>query len=116
MAKDFTLKLERGSTYSLVVLYRDSDGNAVNLTGYTAKLQALQNLSDTTPAISLDEADGITITAASGRLDVEISAAITAALDAKRYAFYELQVTSPGSVVTRLLQGVVEVSPTAIVE
>ena len=60
----------------------------------------------------MENGDGITITGASGLLEVHATAAQTAAITNGKYA-YDLEITSPApsSVVTRLVQGTVQVSP-----
>lgn len=54
-------------------------------------------------------AKGITITAATGNIDLHITAAQTALLTKNNYV-YDLKITDPDGVATRLLQGTISVS------
>ncbi len=63
-----------------------------------------------TAAISLTQASGITITGATGTLAIRATAAQTGALDDSAKYDYDLEITSPAGVVTRLIQGVASVS------
>ena len=65
--------------------------------------------SSTTAALSLTTGSGITITGATGNISIVASAAQTRAMEAGKYD-YDLEITSAGGVVTRLIQGVATVS------
>lgn len=82
----------------------------VNISGYTAALQLRSNPSDTTAVLSLTSSAGITITGASGQIDVHATATQTRAIDEGPY-FYDLEITdSQSGVVTRVAQGMAVVS------
>jgi hypothetical protein len=64
-----------------------------------------------TTVLSLTNGNGITITGATGTLAVRATAQQTTAITNGKYA-YDLEITAPTTnVVTRLVQGTVEVSP-----
>jgi hypothetical protein len=80
----------------------------VNLTGYTSQLQ-VRSTPDTAPVLSLSTSSGITITALEGRIDVHATAAQTTSIVSGGY-YYDIEITAPTTVVTRLAQGQVFVS------
>lgn len=110
MADIYNISIDQGATFSLVVTYTDPAGDAVNLTGYTAALQARETVTSSTAALSFTESAGIAITAVTGVLTITATAAQTTALSLSNYV-YDLEITSGAGVVTRLLQGAVAVSP-----
>ena len=110
MASTYNILVDQGSTYTLAVTYKDSTGAAINLTGYTAAMQLRLDYDSATAALSLSSpSNGIVITGASGLVSITMSATQTAALSADTF-LYDLEITSPTSVKTRLIQGVVVVS------
>jgi len=107
---DFTI--EQGATWkhSLLLKSGGESGPALNLTGYTAKMQVRAGLGATAVLLELSTANGrIIITAVAGRLDFLVPAAVTAALSFPA-AVCDILLTSPGGEVTRLFQGVVTLS------
>ena len=81
----------------------------VNITGYTAALQIRSLPQSPTAVLSLTSASGITITGATGTIEVTATAAQTGDIDEGPY-YYDLEITSPTGVVTRVAQGQVVVS------
>jgi hypothetical protein len=110
LASTYNILVDQGSTYTLAVTYKDSTGAAINLTGYTAAMQLRLDYDSATAVLSLSSpSNGIVITGASGLVSITMSATQTAALSADTF-LYDLEITSPTSVKTRLIQGVVVVS------
>jgi hypothetical protein len=82
----------------------------MNLSSYTAKLQVRSLPSDPDAVLTLTtENGGITITALTGFVAVTASATQTGAIDEGTYV-YDIELVN-GSIVTRLAQGQVVVSP-----
>jgi hypothetical protein len=82
----------------------------VNLTGATAALQIRSLPSSPDTVLSLATGgNGITITGATGQVDVHATANQTRAIDPGFY-YYDLEVTDTGGSVTRLAQGQAEIS------
>ena len=102
--------IDQGSDWYATFVYKDSGGTAINLTGYTAALQIRDTYADSTTDLSLTSTSGITITGATGTLAVRATAAQTAVIAAGQYV-YDLEITSSGGIVTRLVQGKISVSP-----
>jgi len=94
----------RGETLQRVFTYKDSDGVAVDLTGYSASMQVRKSLADGV-ALELSTVNSrITLGGAAGTVTILVSAADTATIDVGQY-FYDLELTSGSSVVTRLIEG-----------
>lgn len=105
----YNFTIDQGSNWDLNVVYKDSAGVVINLTGYTAAMQLRQNYNSDTAALTLNTSNGgIVITGAQGKLVLSATAVQTAALDAGFYV-YDLEI-SLGGVVTRLIQGQITVA------
>lgn len=94
----------RGETLQRVFTYKDSDGVAVDLTGYSASMQVRKSLADGV-ALELSTVNSrITLGGAAGTVTLIVPATDTATIDVGQY-FYDLELTSGSSVVTRLIEG-----------
>ncbi len=81
----------------------------VNITGYTAKMQMRSYPDNATAVLTLTtENGGITITGATGNIDLHATATQTGAINQGPYN-YDIEIYS-GASVTRVVQGQVEVS------
>lgn len=108
MAGSYNFTIEQGATFNLLMTWR-IDNVPVNLTGYTARLQARIDVDETDTILSLTTGAGITLGGAAGTITLDQSAAQTAVLPAGEYV-YDLELQSSGGVVTRLLQGELNIS------
>ena len=83
----------------------------VDVTNYTAELQVRSLPSDPTAVLSLSTTNGgIAVTGVSGTFAVHATAAQTRVIDEGTY-YYDIEITSPSGIVTRLAQGQVIVTP-----
>jgi len=106
----YDIYIEQGATYNQPLVWKDSSGTAVNVTCYTARMQIRKTVDATTIIWTLTTENGrITVGGANGLITLLVSAADTAALTTF-CGVYDLEVISPAGVVTRLLEGQVEVS------
>ena len=106
MAGFAELTLEQGASFTTTVTVNGSDGSPTNLTSYTAAAQLRKSYYSTT-------ANNFTVTvsnAANGELTVAMSAANTANLTPGRYV-YDLLITSPTSIKSRVVEGIVTLLP-----
>ena len=103
------LDLYQGATFSYVLTW-EVGGDPVNLTSYTARLQARATPDATSTALSLTTGSGIALGGALGTITLTRSAAQTAALTPGRY-LYDLELESAGGVVTRLVEGELTIHP-----
>lgn len=102
------LTIDQGADWYINFTYQDSNSNPINLTGYTAALQLRSNVSDQIAALSLSTGSGITITASTGLIAVHATAAQTGAVVAGYY-YYDLEITSVSNIVTRLVEGKIQI-------
>lgn len=107
----FDITINQGATFELTVTWKDSTGAAINLTGYSARMQVRETYSSASTIVSLTNGSGITLGGAAGTIAILISATTTAALTAPFSGVYDLELVSAGGVVTRLLQGAATVTP-----
>jgi len=108
-ATTYDILIEQGATYSQVITYKDN-GVAVNLTGYTARMQVRATLESASTLVELTTANSrIALGGAAGTITLTIAAADTAALTSGR-GVYDLELVSGSGIVTRLLQGVATIS------
>jgi hypothetical protein len=108
-ATTYDILIEQGATYSQVITYKDN-GVAVNLQGFTARMQVRSTLESATALIELTTANSrIALGGAAGTITLTIAAADTAALTSGR-GVYDLELVSGSGIVTRLLQGVATIS------
>lgn len=86
------------------------NGTAVNLTGYSARMQVRTTYDALTSVLSLTAGTGITLGGTAGSILLEADAAQTAAIDDGQYV-YDLELVTAGGYVTRLLEGNFVVDP-----
>ena len=110
MASEVNFTLDQGSTFSLSCVYKDSEGNPINLTGHTAISQARETVDASTPLWNLVSPTDITLGGSSGEITLTIPATTTANYPAGKTYFYDLELIT-GSTVIRLIQGQIYISP-----
>jgi hypothetical protein len=110
MAVQYIVEIDQGADWFFNVTYEQPAGTPVNITSYTAALQLRSLPESTTAVLSLATGSGITITGAAGLVAIRATAAQTGAIIAGDY-YYDLEITSPQGIVTRLVQGQALVNP-----
>jgi hypothetical protein len=110
VAVSYNVTIDQGANWDLNVEYDNPNGTPVNLTSYTAALQIRSLPESATAVLSLSTGSGITITGATGLVAISATATQTRAIDEGTY-YYDLEITSPAGVVTRLVQGQAVVTP-----
>jgi hypothetical protein len=108
-AGSYRFTVEQGTTWAVAVTVKDL-GEAVDLTGYTARLQIRETLDSPTPLLALnsDPGGGITIDGPAGRISWSVADDITASWT-WRHGVYDLEIESSGGQTRRLLKGEVVV-------
>lgn len=99
----YHIKMDQGSTFSLVLTYKDSSGTVINLSGYTARMQMRRNYEDDSMIELTTENGRIALGGEAGTVTLTISATDTAALPPVE-GVYDLELVQ-GSVVDKLLAG-----------
>ena len=100
----FNFSLYQGDTFSTAPAWK-INGNYVNVTGYSADMQVRQDVDSASIIVELSTANGrIVAGTTDGKFTLTLTAAQTAALPPGNYV-YDLEVTSPGGIVTKILTG-----------
>lgn len=101
--------IDQGATFSSAVTVRGSDGNPLDLTGYTASAKmalgyaSTRTRTDITTTFSADRTTGV--------ITLSLTATQTAALDAPARYVYDLDITASDSTVTKIIEGLITVKP-----
>lgn len=104
MAQKANLVVDQGSEFSTTIDVLDSDGNAVDLSTYTAAGKIKKHYT------SLTSVSFTTALSAAGILTISLSANTSDNLEAGRYV-YDVELTSNTGDVTRVIEGIVTVTP-----
>ncbi len=105
MAALANLTIDQGATFTSDVTVKDAQGNAFNLTGYTAAAKLAKGFASTRTRTNMTTS--IATDATTGVVTLSLTATETSALDAERYV-YDLEITS-GATVTRVIEGIITV-------
>jgi hypothetical protein len=105
MAIKANLIVDQGTDYSTTINLTDADGDIVSLTGYTANGQIRKTYSSSN-AISF----GIVLESSNGIVQLSLTDAQTANLVSGRYV-YDVIVVSPSNITSRIVEGIVTVTP-----
>jgi hypothetical protein len=106
MAAFSEIVIEQGATFNTTINVEDTAGAAINLYGYTANSMMRKSYYSTSATTITSTVTGT----ANGEVTLSVSATNTAALTPGRYV-YDVIITSPTSVVTRVVEGIVTVLP-----
>jgi len=79
-------------------------GSAVNLTGYTSRMQVRQYADSTATVLSFVNGTGITLGGTAGTITLAAVATATSPVEAGQYV-YDLELVSGAGYVTRLVEG-----------
>lgn len=110
MAVTYNTTIDQGADWYITFIYENPSGTPVNITNYTSALQVRTSPLAKTAVLTLTNTSGITINGAAGTLACHATNVQTSAITNGRYA-YDIEITSPQGVVTRLVQGTIEVTP-----
>jgi hypothetical protein len=105
MATKANIIIDQGTTFSTIINLTDDNGDPIDLTGYSADSEMRKHYTSsnsTSFAVSLGGVDG-TVT-------LSLTPAQTSNLTPGRYV-YDVEVTSGANVVSRIVEGIVTVTP-----
>jgi hypothetical protein len=105
MSGKYNIVAEQGATFNLNFTVQ-IDGVALNLTGYTFAMQVRRSTSATTTLINITSATMTSV----GHVSATVTATTMAAVPAGRWV-YDIELTSSGGQVTRILEGRFIVTP-----
>ena len=106
MAALSNIYIDQGSDFETTISLTDSNGDVLNLTGYTALAQIRKTYGSTTIASTF----GVALTADAGQLTMTLADTITAAMDSGRYV-YDVLLTDGSGDKTRVLEGQAILTP-----
>lgn len=104
MAQKANLVIDQGSNFSTTVDIDDSDGNAIDLSTFTANGQIRKHFTSLT-AVNFS----ITLTS-SGIMTISLNANTSNGMEPGRYV-YDVELTSNTGSVTRVIEGIVTLTP-----
>lgn len=106
MAAFSEIVIEQGATFGSTLNVEDTYGNAINLYAYTANSQMRKSYYSSSATTITASVTGT----ANGEVTLSMTSSNTANLTPGRYV-YDVIITSPTSVVTRVVEGIVTVLP-----
>ena len=113
MSKPLNLFVDCGSDYEKTIPLKQSNGNPIDLTGYTFLSQLRRHYTDTV-------AYNFTVTASGsptlGVIKMAMAASVSETIPAGRYVYDVLAINGTTGAQVRLLEGVVDVTPRVTVE
>jgi hypothetical protein len=105
MAIKANLDIDQGSTFQTTINVTDDNDDIVNLTGYTGIAQMRKHYTSTT-----SYSFTVSISPSIGTVTLAMTANATANVTAGRYV-YDCELTDTNGAVTRLIEGIVTVTP-----
>jgi hypothetical protein len=105
MSGKYNIVAEQGATFNLNFRV-ETDGTAWNLTGYTFAMQVRRSTSATTTLLNLTSATMTSV----GHVTATVNATTMSGVPAGRWV-YDIELTSSGGEVTRILEGRFIVTP-----
>lgn len=101
------LTVDQGATFESTLDLTNDDGSAINVAGYVFSGQIRKSYYSVNPTANLT----ITVSsAANGNLVISLNSATTTNIKAGRY-LYDVKMTSPSSTVTRIVEGIITITP-----
>jgi len=109
MAAIANLTVDQGTSFTSDVTVKDANGNAFDLTGYTATAKMAKGYASTRTRTTITTT--VAADATTGVVTLSLTSTVTAGLDAERYV-YDLEITQTSSGnVTRVIEGIITVRP-----
>ena len=105
MAIKANLDVDQGTTFQTTINVTDDNDIIVNLTGYTGIAQMRKHYTSSNSVSFV-----VSISPSIGTVTLSLSANTTANISAGRYV-YDCELTDPIGGITRLLEGIVAVTP-----
>ena len=106
MASISNIFIDQGATFTTTVTVTDSNGDAVNLSGYSVAAQIRKTfLSSSATAFTASISN-----ASSGEITISLTDTQTTALEAGRFV-YDVLITASGGTKTRVVEGQVTGNP-----
>lgn len=107
VTKNFNI--DEGATFTFSIVWKDSSEAPINITGYSAKMQARDKAGGKQLCFTLTHTDGIAIDGPNGKVSVTITPERTSKLIFPK-SYYDILLTSPSGTKTRILEGTLTLS------
>jgi hypothetical protein len=105
MAGQKNFEVDQNTTFRFIIEYKDDTGNAINLTGASAKMQVRDTAGGSKLAVTLTSpSGGIVIDALLGKLTLTMTPTQTSKLFYPKSS-YDVMLTDSSGVKTKLLEG-----------
>jgi len=109
MAERYDLRIDQGSDKTLTLIFKDSEKHLLDLTGYSAYMQARIHPAVSEVALDLSTDNGlIIITPLEGKVVIKFPKELTSAIRATKY-YYDLELVSDTETV-RVIEGTLNLS------
>jgi hypothetical protein len=105
MAIKANLVIAQGTTFNADIDLVDSADQIYDLTGYTVASQMRKNYTSSAAVTFTCTTNG-----SGGKIFLSLNADLTSTIEPGRY-LYDVEITSPGGVKTRVVEGIVTVTP-----
>ena len=114
MAAIANLRIDQGATFTSDVNVADINGDAFDLTGYTASAKMAKGYASTRTRTSITTT--INSDPTTGIITLTLTADQTNALDAPARYVYDVEITQTSdSTITRVIEGIITVSPSVTI-
>lgn len=107
---ELNLTLSQGATWTVSLTYNNGDGLPIDLTNYTARMQARESYQAASTVLDITSSDGIALGGTAGTIQINVDAATSAAIGAAQYV-YDMELVSSSGEVTRIIEGTLIVTP-----
>lgn len=105
MAIKANLVLDQGTDFSATIDLTDTNDNAYDLTGHTVDSQMRKNYASSAAVTFVCSHNN-----AQGQINLSLSKTITNEIEPGRY-MYDVEITAPGGSTTRVVEGIITVTP-----
>jgi hypothetical protein len=109
MANVKNWKVDQASNFLFTIQYKDPSGEPIDLTSFDVRMDIKSSPGSKKVLASCIIGDGIEVIPEIGRINVNVSAEKTKLIAYPKSA-YDLVIESTGGIITRLLEGYLEVS------
>ena len=105
MAIKANLVVDQGANFTATIDVADANGAIFNLTGYNVAAQMRKNYASSTATTFTASHTGVL-----GKINLSLTANTTAVIEPGRY-LYDVEITSGGGTIIRVVEGIVTVTP-----
>ena len=105
MATKANIIIDQGTTFSTDIYLTDDNGDAIDLTGYTGASTMRKHYTS-----SNSQSFTVALNSSNGYVTLSLSSTQTSNLTPGRYV-YDVEVVSSSNVVSRIVEGIVTVTP-----